>query len=143
MKRTFGLLLAILSLSSLLLGCVVHRHHRRHRRPTKVVVVKSNPRKKVVVVHTRPRHVHGIGCGHYYYHGAWHNLPHAQGCKRPHNTKVVVFYGPGPGRFYWHGAWHRRPHPRNCRHAWHLHRHGPRCGHHFYKGKWYIRVWWK
>lgn len=61
-------------------------------------------------------HVHGPGCGHFWWHGEWWDAPHPAACaicaRRP--GVFVHVHGPGCGHYFWHGGYWGYPHPADC-----------------------------
>ncbi|MBI3736858.1 hypothetical protein HY256_10130 [Candidatus Sumerlaeota bacterium] len=84
-------------------------------------------------------HVHGPGCGHYFYSGIWHDweLGHVHTLWCGHfffNGAYFSFgighvHGPGCGHFYDGGIW--------LSYGGALHHHYPGCGHYFWGGFWH------
>ncbi|MBI2933832.1 MAG: hypothetical protein HYY16_19485 [Planctomycetes bacterium] len=86
-------------------------------------------------------HIHRDGCGHYYWHRAWHSTVHPADCHRCGST-VVHVHRDGCGHYFWHNAWYSYAHPADCaqcRPAVHVHLHRDGCGHYYWHGAWHAR----
>lgn len=107
-----------------LVGCVVHATGYVHH---------PAPVGEVVVVERV--HVHGAGCGHYWYNGAWYYQSghvHGSGCghvfieghwvlSAPVVVEKVHVHDAHCGHYFCGGTWYYM----------HAHHHGPGCGHHW------------